>query len=110
GTVLQQGSVLGASPTLGARFYGFGNVTFAVYAAVGLVLAGALAAWATRRDPGPGGRRLAAGLVLGVGLITVGVDGWPGFGADLGGILALVPAFAVLAVGVGGGTVTARRV
>lgn len=105
GTVLQQGSVLGIS-TLGARYYGFGNTTFGVYAATGLVLAAGLAAYAIDR----GRRRLAVAAVAAVGLVSVVVDGWPAFGADFGGVLALVPAFAVLLVGVAGGAVGVRRV
>ncbi len=106
GTQLQQGSILGSTPTFGARFYGFGNLAFSVYAASALVLAGFLAAAAARR----GGRRLAVTVALGVGVLTIVADGWPGFGADVGGILALVPAFAVLALGVGGMRLTVRRV
>ena len=103
GTLLQQGSILGATATVGARFYGFGNMAFSVYAASALVLAGALAARI-------GSRRVAIGLVALVGLVTVAVDGWPGFGADVGGILALVPAFVVFLLGLAGRGVTGRRV
>lgn len=106
GTQLQQGSILGSTPTFGARFYGFGNLAFSVYAASGLVLGGFLAAAAVQR----GRSRLAPVLALGVGVLTIVVDGWPGFGADVGGILALVPAFAVLVLGVGGMRLTVRRV
>ncbi len=98
GTTLQQASLLGTSAVVGfTRFYGFNNVTFAVYAVAGLVLAGGLASAATAR----GRRRLAAWTVVAVGAVTVVIDGWPAFGADFGGILALVPAFAVLALLVG---------
>jgi hypothetical protein len=98
GTTLQQASLLGTSAVAGfTRFYGFNNVTFAVYAVAGLVLAAGLASTALAR----GRRRLAAWLVVAVGAVTVVVDGWPAFGADFGGILALVPAFAVLALLVG---------
>ncbi|QJW38027.1 hypothetical protein [Cellulosimicrobium protaetiae] len=98
GTTLQQASLLGTSAVVGfTRFYGFNNVTFAVYAVAGLVLAGGLATAALAR----GRRRLAAWLVVAVGAVTVVIDGWPAFGADFGGILALVPAFAVLALLVG---------
>ncbi|MBD7951257.1 alkaline phosphatase family protein [Oerskovia rustica] len=106
GTVLQQGSILGSTPSLGARFYGFGNMTFAVYAASALVLAGAVAAWL-----GALGRRRAAIVATSViGVVTVVIDGWPAFGADFGGIIALVPAFTVLVVGVAGARFTVRRV
>ena len=106
GTQLQQGSILGSTPTFGARFYGFGNLAFSVYASSALVLAGFLAAAAVQL----GRRRLAPVMVLLVGAITITVDGWPGFGADVGGILALVPAFVVLTLGVGGMRLTIRRV
>ena len=105
GTQLQQGSILGSTPTFGARFYGFGNLAFSVYAAGALVLAGFLAAAVEQR----GRRRLAPALALGIGVVTIVIDGWPGFGADVGGILALVPAFVVLALGVGGMRLTVRR-
>lgn len=105
GTVLQQGSILGASPTLGARYYGFGNTTFGVYAAAALLLAGSFAVQAAAQ----GARR--AGLVVAsvIGVVTVVVDGWPAFGADFGGVLALVPAFAVLLLGLAGAQARPRR-
>ncbi|MFC7877898.1 hypothetical protein [Isoptericola sp. NPDC057391] len=107
GTTLQQGSLLGPAPSLGARFYGFSNTVFAVYAVVGLVLAAGLAAAVRARG---GSRAWAGWTVAGVGLVTVLVDGLPPFGADFGGILALVPGFAVLALGVAGVRITWRRV
>ncbi|MBD7998149.1 hypothetical protein [Oerskovia gallyi] len=107
GTTLQQASLLGTSAVVDfTRFYGFNNVTFAVYAVAGLVLAGGLASAAVER----GRRRLAAALVAAVGTVTVVIDGWPGFGADFGGILALVPAFAVLALLVGKVRLTLLRI
>lgn len=105
GTTLQQGSLLGPSPILGARFYGFTNMTFAVYAVAGLVLAGGLAALALRA----GRRRLAVGLVAAVGVVTTVVDGGPAFGADLGGIIALIPAFSVIILQVAQVRLTLRR-
>ncbi|MEG3613577.1 hypothetical protein [Isoptericola haloaureus] len=107
GTTLQQGSLLGPAPSLGARFYGFSNSVFAVYAVVGLVLAAGVAA--LLRDRGAS-RRAQAWSAAAVGTVTVLVDGLPPFGADLGGILALVPAFAVLVLGVAGIRLTWRRV
>ncbi|WP_051275158.1 hypothetical protein [Cellulomonas sp. URHD0024] len=105
GTVLQRGSILGSAAVEGARYYGFGNTTFGVYAASALLLAAALASWLSAA-----GRRTAAiGVVVAIGAVSVVVDGWPTFGADFGGVLALIPAFAVLAVGVAGAVVTFRR-
>ncbi|MEN5074301.1 hypothetical protein ABE437_10825 [Isoptericola cucumis] len=106
GTTLQQGSLLGPAPSLGARFYGFSNTVFAVYAVAGIVLAAGLAAVLRARGRG---RIVAAWAAGAVGVVTVLVDGLPPFGADLGGILALVPGFAVLVLGVAGVRVTWRR-
>lgn len=106
GTTLQQGSLLGPAPSLGARFYGFSNTVFAVYAVAGIVLAAGLAALLRAH----GRSRVAAAWAAGaVGVVTVLVDGLPPFGADLGGILALVPGFAVLVLGLAGVRVTWRR-
>jgi len=107
GTTLQQGSLLGPAPSLGARFYGFSNTVFAVYAVAGLVLAAGLAAAVRARGGSPA---RAGWTAAAVGLVTVLVDGLPPFGADFGGILALVPGFAVLALGVAGVRITWRRV
>jgi len=104
GTTLQQGSVLGSMSTLGARYYGFSNTAFSIYGTSALVLAGALAAMLAGRS-----RRLTVLVVAGLGLVSVVVDGWPAFGADFGGILALVPAFTLLLLGALGIAVTARR-
>lgn len=106
GTTLQHGSLLGVTATLGARYYGFGNLTFAVFLATSLVLAAALGSAAMAR----GRRGVAVGLVLLVGVVAVVVDGWPGFGADFGGLFAVVPAFAVLLLSVRQAPPTARRV
>ncbi|MCK9795088.1 hypothetical protein M1843_15165 [Isoptericola sp. 4D.3] len=106
GTTLQQGSLLGPAPSLGARFYGFSNTVFAVYAVAGIVLAAGLAAILRARGVTPS---RAAWAAVGVGAVTVLVDGLPPFGADLGGILALVPGFAVLGLGLAGVRVTWRR-
>ena len=41
--------------------------------------------------------------------VTVVADGWPAFGSDVGGVLACVPAFALVAIVLGGWKVDARR-
>lgn len=105
-TVLNRAAPLGAAPTYGARFYGFGNPTFCVYAVTGLVLAAAVAQELAAR----GRRGLAAAAVAGVGLVAVIVDVLPRFGADLGGGPALVPAFAVLGIAAYGGRLRVRRI
>lgn len=83
GAHLQMSSVGGYSPLVAGRFAGIGNVAFGVLAASVL-----LAAAASRR----------AVVLTAVGLLTVAVDGAPPFGSDVGGVLALVPAFALLAL------------
>lgn len=106
GTHLHWGSPLGTSAVIGSRFYGFGNTTFAVLAVHGLVLAGLLASRLVLAR-----RRAAATLsVIMVGVVTVAVDTWPTWGADVGGGLALIPAFGLLALAVSGARLTAIRV
>jgi hypothetical protein len=103
GSRLQLSSLMGYSPLVAGRFYGFGNVPFALFAAASTVAAAVLAAPLLRR-----GRRRAAGLLAGaLGVVAVAVDGvW---GADFGGVIALVPGFAVLAMGLAGIRLTVRR-
>src|SRR5690606_19942992 len=88
GSRLQLNSLLGYNPLVAGRFIGFGNIAFAVYAAAGVLLATLVAH----------GHRGAAGWwrVAAVGVPVTIVDGMPGWGADFGGVLALVPTFAVL--------------
>jgi hypothetical protein len=105
GSRLQLSSLLGEQPVVGGRFYGMGNVTFALFGTAALVLAVALA--------GPlrasGERRLAAATVVALGIAAVLVDGWPGWGADFGGPPALVPAFGFLLLAALGVRLTWRR-
>ncbi len=82
GAGLQMSSVAGYSPLVAGRFAGIGNVAFGVLAAA-LLLATAVLA-----------RRAAAIAV--VGAVAVAVDGSPAWGSDVGGVLALVPAFVLL--------------
>lgn len=83
GAGLQISSVAGYSPLVAGRFAGIGNVAFGVLAAAVLLSTAVLA------------RRTAA--VAAVGVVAVAVDGAPPWGSDVGGVLALVPAFFVLA-------------
>ena len=96
GTILHHGSPLGPSPLSGGRYYGFGNTTFVVFAIHALVFAAGLASWLTARR----GRVTAAAAVAAVGVASVVVDGWPSWGADVGGGLAMVPAFVLLVLNV----------
>ncbi|GAA2091829.1 hypothetical protein GCM10009841_00340 [Microlunatus panaciterrae] len=98
GAVMQPGSMLNSRPIFALRWYGFGNVTFAAYAAAGLVLAYALAS----RLRLAGRPRLAGGTVLLVGLVVIICEGWPGMGTDFGGVIALTPGVLWLAYVVSG--------
>ncbi|HYP45409.1 MAG TPA: hypothetical protein VEQ66_09470 [Propionibacteriaceae bacterium] len=87
GAALQPGSLLNSRPVAGARWYGFGNITFSIYANAGLVLAGYLGHRFTRS-----GHRVAA--MVGAGAVGFGVvicQGWPTMGTDFGGVLSLTP-------------------
>lgn len=87
GAVLQPGSLLNSRPVNGGRWYGFGNVTFSVYAAAALVLAG----WLASRFRTAGHPRAAVLAFAAVGFGAVACEGWPTMGADFGGVLALTP-------------------
>ncbi|CAA9331066.1 MAG: hypothetical protein AVDCRST_MAG48-3142, partial [uncultured Friedmanniella sp.] len=87
GGPMQAGSMLNSRPVLGLRWYGFGNVTFAVYATAALVLAG----WLAQRFLATGHRRAAVVAVAVIGFGVVVCEGWPTMGTDFGGVVALTP-------------------
>jgi hypothetical protein len=89
GAHLEWNTVFGYSPTIGIRFVGEGNLTFAQLAA-GAVLFAGLLAWhvPTRRGVGVGVALLA---------VTVVVMGAPFWGNDFGGAISVAPGFALLA-------------
>jgi hypothetical protein len=89
GSPLQFDSGFGFSPEVAGRFIGYGNVSYAVLASASVLLAGLLA----YRVRGRGGAALAL-AVLGVAIVA---DGAPFWGADVGGVLTMVPAFALAA-------------
>jgi hypothetical protein len=101
GGALQIDAVAGYSPLVAGRFAGIGNVAFGVLAAAALL---ATAAATSGRRP-----RRSALVVAVVGLVVVAADGAPSWGSDVGGVLALVPAFTVLALLRSGARVTAVR-
>ena len=106
GSNLQHASLLGLSPLVAGRFYGFGNIPYAIFVASALVAAAALGQLLLDRGYP---RRTAALAVAAVGVVTVVVDGAPQAGADVGGILATVPGFAVLVMGVAAVRITIWR-
>ncbi|MGV8966415.1 MAG: hypothetical protein ACOH2F_09060 [Cellulomonas sp.] len=94
GARLQISALMGVQPLVGARFYGFNNQAFALFAASAVLLAVAIANPLVQR----GERGRAAAVVAVVGVVATVLDGLPSLGADFGGPPALVPAFAVLAL------------
>jgi hypothetical protein len=84
---MEPGSMLNSRPVNGGRWYGFGNVTFAVYASATLIVLGYLA----HRLRMAGRRRITPIALALVGFGVVLCDGWPSMGADFGGVLALTP-------------------
>jgi hypothetical protein len=106
GSRLQFISLMGLQPVYGGRFYGQGNVAYAVFATTGLLIATVIAG----RMIAVGQRRVAVVAVVTVGLVALVIDGSPSWGADGGGPVALVPAFGFLALMAAGEHITKRSI
>lgn len=89
GTPLQFNNPLGYSPRVAGRFSGYGNLSYAALASSAVLLAGLIA----HRI---GGRRGALTALALLGVVFV-VDGTPFWGADVGGVLSILPAYGVTA-------------
>src|SRR5207245_9440679 len=83
------------------RCAGYGNLPSGQVAAAAVVLGGLLAHLL-------GGRRGLA-VAAGVLLVALVADGMPFWGSDVGGVLASVPAFALVVLGLSGTKVSWRR-
>ena len=105
GSHLQPGTPFGLSALVAGRFYGIGNNAVLVYAASGLLLCGWIGSAALRR----GSRRLAVAGISAVAVAAVTAAGWPGFGAKVGGTIAMVPGFLLLIAVAAGARITAGR-
>ena len=103
GARLQLASLMGYSPETVARFYGVGNPTFAVMAATALLATALHLEHAPRRKEA----LVAAGAVL---ALVVVVDGAPGLGDDVGGMLALPIVFTLAMVAFSGRRLSWRSV
>lgn len=91
GSRLQLETPFGLSLLTSGRYYGIGNDAVGVYCVSALVAAG----WAGGLVRA-GRRRLAVAVAAVIGLFAVGAAGWPGFGAKVGGTIALVPCLLLL--------------
>jgi hypothetical protein len=96
GTPLHHAAPLGSAPTLGGRYYGFGNPTYSVYVVAAVLTAVGFAIVVTRRW----GRIAGAVAAALVGAVATFVDLWPSLGADVGGALVLLPVFAIVVLAV----------
>ncbi|MEU6412647.1 hypothetical protein [Microbispora sp. NPDC046933] len=103
GSRLQVNAVAGYEPVTGGRFYGFGNMAFAVYS-TGTILLLAAVACVLRRRP-----RLAVAVCVAYGLLAIVGDGWPTWGADFGGVPSFVLGVAVCVLMVSGRRVSVVR-
>jgi hypothetical protein len=107
GSRLQLETPFGLSLIESGRFYGIGNGALGVYCVAALVAAAWLARLAELAPPGgqggmggrvvpPLGGPRGLALASAVGLFAVVASGWPGFGAKVGGTIALVPCLLLL--------------
>ncbi|MEO7070730.1 MAG: hypothetical protein ABI131_09595 [Nostocoides sp.] len=105
GSRLQLSSLMGLQPVIGGRYYGLGNVEFALFATSALLLATVAAnRFVLTKRP-----RMAAVAAAVIGGIAVVVDGAPMWGADGGGPPALGPATVYLVLTLLGIAITWRR-
>ncbi|REE95373.1 hypothetical protein [Thermomonospora umbrina] len=113
GTNLQQYSLMGYSPLVGGRYYGLGNIAFSVFATSILLTGAGLAQWlvnqGTERGDDERARRRAVTGVVTLGVLAMALDGLPLFGADFGGVIAIVPGLAVAALMVAGKRISVLR-
>lgn len=105
GSQLQLNALLGYSPLVAGRFYGFGNIAFALWASSALLATAGLLTPLVEA----GRRHLAGALAALTGLVAVALTGLDRLGTDFGGVIAIVPGFAVLAMGLAGVRITLRR-
>ena len=85
---LQINTPLGYTPTVAGRFQGYGNLSFGLVGAASIVAA-------TIALHARAGRTTVLQIATLVGGVTTVAVAAPGFGSDVGGTLAIVPAFAV---------------
>lgn len=89
GAPLQLNTTFGYSVAVAGRFTGLGNLAFALFGSATIVLAALVV-----DRLGDRGLRLAFALMA----VVLLVEGLPMLGADVGGVLSMVPAFGVTAL------------
>jgi hypothetical protein len=89
GARLQFNTVFGYTPTVSGRYAGMCNLAYSAFSASVILLAGLLAF----QIPGRRGRFIAVALLA----AAIVIDGAPMFGSDVGGVLSMVPAYALTA-------------
>jgi hypothetical protein len=108
GSRLELDAPFGLSLIESGRYYGIGNEALGIYGVTALFGAAWLGLVALRRYPLS--RRPAVLAVAAVAVFAVFASGWPGFGAKVGGTIALVPCFGLLLLAVAGIRLDWRRV
>lgn len=103
---LQHASLLGLSPVVAGRFFGIGNIAFAIFVASAFIATAALVQWL--RDHGYSRRTTTLAAVV-IGAAVIATLGAPWAGADFGGTLSALPGFALLVIGISGARVTIPR-
>ena len=107
---LQINTPFGYTPTIAGRFQGFGNLAFGLVGSASVVTA--VVVVLCRGDARPqraGATRVELWWAAWVGAISVVSVAAPAFGSDVGGTLALLPAFAMLGLSMSGRTLSWRR-
>ncbi|MGI8809275.1 MAG: hypothetical protein ACR2KK_15845, partial [Acidimicrobiales bacterium] len=103
GARLQLAGIMGYAPQTASRYFGIGNTAFGVLAGATLLLAVAHVAHAPRRREA----LVAAAALMG---LVVFLDGAPFLGADVGGVVTLVPVCGLALLALAGRRLTGRRV
>ena len=112
---LQLSTPFGYSPIVAGRFQGLGNLAFALIAASAVVVAtGPVGlrrpSWPLEAATSDVTPRAYVAWAVGVLGLTFIVDGFPAFGADVGGVLAIAPAFALVVILLAGWRISAGKV
>jgi hypothetical protein len=102
GSHMQYNAVFGYAPTSNSRLYGISNYTFGTLAVAAILLAGFALAFLRER--------IALAVAVAVLALALVVDGLPVWGADVGGVLALVPTILVFVALARRGTLRVRHV